>query len=129
VTVATGKGKANEQVITIQGYVNPIPMGVMEVDPRKVPVGTLSAGKENVFALKVKNAGDAPMKVSAVKSRKFHRSYWEGDVTVPAGHTAELELKLQPAKVGRFLDIIMIYSDARNDIGKGYKAVLLGTTK
>ena len=127
--MSTGKGKENEQVITIQGYVDPIPMGVMEVEPRKVPVGDLAAGKDNAFALKVRNAGDAPMKVSAVKSQKFDKTYWEGDVTVAAGETASLEMELTPAKPGRFLDIVMIYSDARNDIGKGYKAVLLGTAK
>ena len=40
-----------------------------------------------------------------------------------------MNLLIKPAEPGRFLDTILIYSDARNDIGKGYKGILSGTAK
>jgi hypothetical protein len=129
VHVFTGADGKTEDVIHILGYVDPIPMGVMEVEPRKVNVGELAAGKMNTVPLKVTNTGDAAMKVTAVKSQKFGKTYWQGEKTVPAGQSATLDLSVAPGGQGRFLDIVMIFSDARNDIGKGYKTVLLGTAK
>ncbi|WP_272699491.1 DUF1573 domain-containing protein [Desulfovibrio sp. Fe33] len=123
-----GEGKT-EDVIHILGHVDPIPMGVMEIDPRKVDLGTLAADRPNKVSLKVANAGDAPMKVTAVKSQKFGKTYWVGELTVPAGQSADIAVTLEGLKAGRFLDMVMVYSDARNDIGKGYKAVLIGAVK
>lgn len=125
VHVFTGADGKTEDVIHIVGHVDPIPMGVMEVEPRKVMVGTLASGA-NTVPLTVTNAGDAPMKVTAVKSQKFGATYWEGELTVAAGQSATVELAITPTKTGRFLDMVMVHSDARNDIGKGYKVVLLG---
>lgn len=126
VTVFTGKGKEDAQVIHIVGYVEPVPMGVMEVNPRKVDLGTLAAGKANAVTLTVRNAGDAPMLVTKVESQKFRKTYWQGELTVPAGQSAAIALTLDGLEPGRFLDMILVHSDARNDIGKGYKAVLIG---
>ncbi len=127
--MSTGDGKENAQVVHIVGYVEPIPMGVMEVNPRKVDLGTLAADRPNKVSLKVANAGDAPMKVTAVKSQKFAKTYWEGELTVPAGQSADIAVTLEGLKAGRFLDMVLVYSDARNDIGKGYKAVLIGNVE
>ncbi|MDD3311766.1 DUF1573 domain-containing protein [Pseudodesulfovibrio sp.] len=126
VHVFTGPDGKTEDVIHILGYVDPIPMGVMEVEPRKVDVGVLAAGKANPVSVQVRNAGDAPLKVTAVKSQKTGATYWSGDLTVAPGQSAPLGFSVAPASAGRFLDVVMIHSDARNDIGKGYKAVLLG---
>lgn len=127
-TVTTGKGKEDAQVIHIVGHVDPIPMGVMEVEPRKVQVGTLASGA-NTVPLAVTNAGDAPMKVTSVKSQKFGKTYWEGELTVAAGQSATIDLNITPEATGRYLDMVMVHSDARNDIGKGYKVVLIGSAK
>jgi hypothetical protein len=129
VHVFSGDNGKTEDVIHIVGYVDPIPMGVMEVNPRKVELGTLAADKPNMVSLKVTNAGDAPMKVTAIKSRKFKKTYWEGELTVPAGQSADIAVTLEGLKAGRFLDMVLFYSDARNDIGKGYKAVLIGNVE
>ncbi len=129
VTVSTGESKANQQIIHIVGYVEPIPMGVMEVTPRKTSVDGLSNGKATPAKIMIKNAGDAPMIVTAIKSRKFKTTYWQGSLKLEAGQTAPVEFLVTPNKSGRFMDIIMVYSDARNDIGKGYKAVLIGQAK
>lgn len=126
VTVLTGEGEEDSQVIHIVGNVDPIPMGVMEVTPRKTPVTGLAAGKATVAKITVRNAGDAPMTVSAVKSHKFNVTYWQGDLKIAPGRSTAIEFEVKPGKAGRFMDIIMVHSDARNDIGKGYKAVLTG---
>lgn len=129
VHVFTGADGKTEDVIHILGYVDPIPMGVMEVEPRKVELGTLKAGLPNDVSLTVTNAGDAPMTVTALKSQKFHKTYWQGELVVPSGQSAQIAFTLEGLPSGRFLDMVMVHSDARNDIGKGYKAVLIGTVK
>ncbi|BDQ37031.1 hypothetical protein SYK_13910 [Pseudodesulfovibrio nedwellii] len=129
VTVSTGEGKESQQTIHIVGYVDPIPMGVMVVTPRKTTVEGLVNGKATPTKIMIKNSGDASMTVTAVKSRKFKTTYWQGALKLEAGQTAPIEFLVTPNKLGRFMDIIMVYSDARNDIGKGYKAVLIGETK
>ena len=65
--------------------VNPIPMGVMEVAPRKTSVTGLVSGKSTSARIMIKNAGDAPMVVTAIKSRKFKTTYWQGDLKIEAG--------------------------------------------
>lgn len=129
VHVFTGEGGKTEDVIHIVGYVDPIPMGVMAVEPRKVELGTLKAGRPNPVSLTVANAGDAPMTVTALKSQKFHKTYWQGELVVPAGQSARIDFTLDGLASGRFLDMVMVHSDARNDIGKGYKAVLIGAVQ
>lgn len=104
-------------------------MGVMEVTPRKTLVDGLVNGKTTPARIMIKNTGDAPMTVTAVTSHKFKTTYWQGELTLAAGESAPVEFELKPQNQGRFMDIIMVYSDARNDIGKGYKAVLMGAAK
>ncbi|WP_461208620.1 DUF1573 domain-containing protein [Desulfocurvus sp. DL9XJH121] len=129
VHVFTGPGGTTEDVIHILGYVDPVPMGVMEVTPRKTEVGALVAGKANPVKIVVTNAGDAPMTVTSVESRKFGKVYWRGSLAVAPGRSADVAFEVAPGGPGRFMDIIMVHSDARNDIGQGFKAVLTGEAK
>lgn len=129
VHVFSGADGKTEDVIHILGYVDPIPMGVMEVSPRKTELGALSVGGPNPVAVVVVNAGDAPMTVTSIESAKFHAGYWQGSVQVAPGEKRSIAFEVSPAAPGQYLDIIMVHSDARNDIGKGYKAVLVGTAK
>ncbi|NDV19846.1 DUF1573 domain-containing protein [Pseudodesulfovibrio sp. JC047] len=126
ITVSTGDGPESQQVIHIVGFVDPIPMGVMEVTPRKTVVKGLTAGTPCPATVVIKNGGDAPMTMTSIVSRKFKTTYWEGTLIVDSGQSASVTFDVTPSKTGRFMDIIMLYSDARNDIGKGYKAVLIG---
>jgi len=129
VTVFTGEGKDESQTVHIVGYVEPVPMGVMEVVPRKTVVSGLEAGKASPAKIVLKNAGDAPMTVTAIKSRKFKTVYWQGEITLAPGESTPVAFVVKPKKQGRFMDIVMVHSDARNDIGKGFKAVLTGTAE
>lgn len=119
----------NEDIIHVIGNVSPIPMGKMEVSPRKTVINGLQKNKTSLVGVNIKNIGDAPMVVSRITSRKTKVTYWEGSQKIPAGKTLTIDIAVTPSKEGRFMDIIMVHSDARNDIGKGYKAVVIGVVK
>ena len=110
-----------------------MPMGVIKMAPRKTKVGELQANQKNMVPIVLKNTGDASLKVSRIYSKKFKVDYFncggKNPKTISAGESLAINLPLQPKKTGRFLDIILIFSDARNDIGKGYKGVLTGKAK
>lgn len=105
-------------------------MGKLEMVPRKTTVGALKTGHENVVSVRLENVGDAPLSVTKVVSRKFNSVYFDGaatgNFTIPAGQTQDLKFRITPPQSGEFIDIIMIYSDGRNDTGDGYKGVLAG---
>lgn len=110
-----------------------MPMGVIQMAPRKTNVGELLLSKINGVPIILKNIGDASLKVFRIYSQKYKVEYFNGGKanpkTIPAGESLTVNLPLKPQKAGRFLDIILIYSDARNDIGRGYKGVLTGKAK
>lgn len=133
ITIFTGPEGNEETVIHMLGNVEPIPMGVIAMEPRKTPVGELAVNSENRVQIVLKNEGDAPLTISRIYSPKFDSEYFNADksgtIKIPAGQEYKVELVLNPKKTGRFLDTVLIYSDARNDIGKGYKGLLSGTVK
>jgi hypothetical protein len=108
-------------------------MGVILVNPRKVEVGELAANRENEVQLVIENEGDAPLTVSRIVSAKFDMEYFvageAGGIEIAAGQKYTIKLLVKPTEQGKFLDTILLYSDARNDIGKGYKALLSGESK
>jgi hypothetical protein len=131
VTVFTGPDGKDETVIHLLGNVDPMPMGVIRMEPRKTVVGELTANKGNEVQIVLKNEGDAQLTVSRIYSSKFKKEYFSagesGGIEIPAGKNHTINLVVTPSQPGRFLDTILIYSDARNDIGKGYKGLLSGT--
>lgn len=133
VTIFTGPDGKEETVIHVLGNVDPIPMGVIAMEPRKTVVGELKASEGNPVQVNIKNEGDAPLKISRIYSSKFKKEYFNsektGKIEVGAGKIQKIDLVITPPSPGRFLDVIMIYSDARNDIGKGYKGLISGTAK
>ncbi len=133
VTIFTGPEGKEETVIHILGNVDAIPMGVIEMEPRKTQVGDLALNSENSARIVLKNTGDASLTVTRIYSQKFDVEYYNakksGSIKIPAGGEYRAELVLTPESPGRFLDTILIFSDARNDIGNGYKGLLSGTVK
>jgi hypothetical protein len=130
VTVFSGPDGKDETIIMLKGIVDPLPMGNLEMVPRKTVVGDIKTGSENEVGILLKNVGDAPLTVTKVISRKFNTVYFDGsktgNLTIEAGKTHKVNFKIRPLQRGEFIDIIMIYSDGRNDIGDGYKGVLAG---
>jgi hypothetical protein len=133
VVISTNAEEQKEHRITLTGNVDPIPMGVLEVDPRKIDAGTLSVGQTTTVPLVIKNAGDADMQVTKVYSKKHATVYFEaavsGSMVIRPGQAAPISLDLTPNKTGRYLDYVMIDSDARNVTDKGYKVVVVGIVK
>ncbi len=133
VTVFTGPDGEEETVIHLMGNVDPIPMGVIAMEPRKTVVGELIAKEENPVQINITNEGDAPLKITRVYSTKFKKEYYNAEnsegIEIDAGKTYTMALTVTPPAQGRFLDIILIYSDARNDIGEGYKGLISGTAE
>jgi hypothetical protein len=133
ITIFTGPDGKEETVIHILGNVDPIPMGVIAMNPRKVDVGELKANSANTVQIVIENEGDAPLTVSRIYSNKYKAEYFSAKdskgIKIDAGQKYTIDLNVTPSEPGRFLDTIFIYSDARNDIGKGYKGLLSGTAK
>ena len=130
-SVYTGPDGTEETVIRLIGTVDPIPMGVLRMEPRKTIVGDLTANEQNVVQVVLENEGDAPLTISRIVSQKSGTEYFAagetGGITLPAGQKVTVDLTVSPAEPGRYLERIVIYSDARNDIGKGYTGLLSGT--
>lgn len=130
VSVFTGHEGKDETVIRLVGYVDPIPMGVIELAPRKTELGNLAANKNNEVQIVLKNTGNAVLTVSRIVSQKFKTVYFDGEkegpIVLAAGQHRTVKIVINPPEPGRFLDSILIFSDARNDIGKGYKGILVG---
>jgi hypothetical protein len=133
ITIFTGPEGKEETIIHMLGNVEPIPMGVIAMEPRKTPVGELTVNSSNKVRIVLKNEGDAPFTITRIYSSRFKTEYFNGEgsegITIPAGKKHTIDLIVTPKEPGRFLDTILIYSDARNDIGKGYKGLLSGTAK
>jgi hypothetical protein len=133
VNIFTGSKGKDETIIRLVGMVDPIPMGIIELTPRKTEVGELVLKKDNTVQIVLKNTGDAALTISRVASQKFDKVYFdgnrEGPIPIPAGEQRTVKITIAPTKAGRFLDSILIFSDARNDIGNGYKGILAGEVK
>lgn len=108
-------------------------MGVIGVEPRKTDVGVLTANRENEVQIVIENTGDAALTVSRIASTTNDSVYFdaekEGAIVLAAGETRTAKFFVKPGQPGLYLDVIFIYSDARNDIGKGYKALLSGEVR
>ncbi len=131
ITIFTGPEGKDEDVIHILGYVDQIPMGVIGITPRKTDVGELKVNEKNRVQMVIENEGDAPLTVTRIHSSKFNSEYFNagesGRIEIPTGKKIIIGFAVTPNEPGRFLDTVLIYSDARNDIGKGYKGLLSGT--
>jgi len=131
VTVFTDREKQKKVVIDIIGYVDPIPMGVLEVKPRKVSAGEIRVERPARIVIPIKNKGDADMVVTRVVSKKHDTVYFDaatgGKMSIRPGETLTVPIEIVAAKPGRYLDYIMIHADVRNVTAKGYKVVVVGT--
>ena len=108
-------------------------MGVIRMEPRKTDVGELEANRENEVRVIIENDGDAPFTISRIVSQKSDEEYFKADegkgVEIAPGQNAVVKFSVRPEEPGAYLERILIYSDARNDVGKGYAGLLSGTAK
>ncbi len=132
VTVFTDVNDKTEYRVDLTGFVKAVPMGVLEVKPRKIKLGSgLKTGTPIPVSFKIKNTGDADMKVTRIVLKKqkaviFDR-YENAAVIIKPGESRTIETNVSTDKPGRMLEYAMIHSDARNVTKKGYKVVLTAT--
>lgn len=133
VTLAWGDKGRQETVITMVGDVAPIPMGVLEVDPRKVEAGDMTLGKAVSLTIRIQNSGDAAMKVEKVTAQKSGAVFFDaaksGTMTLKPGEEKTVAVSVTAVAPGNFVEYVMVFSDARNVTDKGYKVVVVGTAK
>lgn len=122
------KELADKYTITLTGDVDPMPMGVLAVKPRKVKAGNVPVGETVTAMIPIINTGDAPMEVTKLMSSKsdtvFFDAEKDGKVSIAPGETKEVAVTVAPTKKGRYLDYVMVFSNARNATDKGYKVVV-----
>lgn len=130
-TVFTDVTSQKESRIDITGFVKAIPMGVLEVTPRKVSAGEIKVGAPALLEIEIKNTGDADMVLTRVVSKKHGTVYFDasacGKMTIRTGETKTIPIEIIAKKQGRYLDYVMIHSNARNVTKKGYKVVVVAT--
>ncbi len=118
--------------VDISGVVKAIPMGVLEVKPRKIVLdGELKINVPKSFTLSITNTGDADMEVNKIVSKKrkivFYDANKKGKLIIHPGKTQTIKAIVTADKKGRMLDYVMVHSNARNVTKKGYKVILIGT--
>jgi hypothetical protein len=103
------------------------------MEPRKTEVGELEANRENEVQVVIENDGDASFTISRIVSQNSDEEYFKAGegkgIEIAPGRSAAIKFSVRPEEPGRYLERIIIYSDARNDIGKGYTGLLSGTAK
>ncbi len=118
-------------VISLIGNVDAIPMGVLTVDPRKISVGNIKINVSTKFGVTMKNTGNAPMVVTRLVSKKFKTVYYDAlkskGIVLAPGESRTVEVSIKAEKLGRYLDYILIHSNARNGTKKGYKVVVVAS--
>ena len=110
-----------------------MPMGVIEVDPRKANLGTLKLNARQTVKFTVYNKGTAPLKISKVYLQKSGTVQFDGkkngDLIIDQGKNKQITASFDVKKTGRFLELVIFECDARNSSKKGYKTIMLGTVK
>jgi uncharacterized protein (DUF58 family) len=110
-----------------------MPMGVIRMEPRKTEVGELQVNRENEVRVLIENDGDAPLTISRIVSQKSEEEYFKAEegkgLEIAPGQNATVTFSVKPEEPGKYLERILIYSDARNDVGKGYPGLLSGTAE
>lgn len=133
VNVSWGNEEAEKAVITMVGMVDPIPMGVLEADPRKVTSGSMAPEKPVKVQFSLRNTGNAEMTVTKIMSRNtgevFFDSETNGPMKIKPGANRNVSITVTAHTPGEFLDLILVYSDARNATERGYKVMVMGTAK
>lgn len=132
VTVFTDIPGKKQYRVDISGFVKAIPMGVLEVKPRKIVLdGELKINVPKAFTLAITNTGDADMEVSNIVSKKrktvFYDADKQGKLIIGPGKIKTIKAIVVADKKGRMLDYVMVHSNARNVTKKGYKVILIGT--
>jgi len=133
VTLSWGEGAASRTVITLAGNVDPIPMGVLEAEPRKVEAGDMQVGKPANLSFSMKNTGDAPLRIEKVTLQKAGAVLFDAAASAPLslapGESKAMPFTVTASAPGNYLEYLLVSSDGRNVTEKGYKVLVTGVAK
>ena len=108
-------------------------MGVMKVDKRKIVIESARALATQAIEIPIRNTGDADLAITKVISKKRGTLYYDqkkdGPFIIKADKTRALPLSITLPEKGRYMDSVMIHSDARNVTAKGYKLIFKADVK
>ena len=132
VTIFTDINNNAEYRVDITGFVKAIPMGVLEVKPRKISLGGgFKTGSVIPVSFEIANTGDFDMEVTRIVLKKKKTILFDaahsGVIIIKPGKKEKIETTITSDTSGRMLDYAMIHSDARNVTKKGYKVVVVAT--
>lgn len=133
VTLVPSSGSGSKTVITLRGTVDPLPMAVLKVDPRKVTAGDMKVGVPVRLNLTVVNTGDADLVIRQIAAKKAGETPYdagrEGPLRMAPGETRNLPIHVTARSEGDFLDCVLIYAGARNVTENAYKVVVTGEAR
>lgn len=122
--------KEEPETISLHGEVEPIPMGVLEVNPRKLDAGKMTLNEPVRLELALRNIGDADLRIQTIISQKQEKQHFDaardGELIIAPGASKSVPLVMEARQKGRFMDYIMVHADARNVTEVGYKVVVVG---
>ena len=129
VTISTGNLDQKEITVTIEGTVKEAPAAKIQVTPRRVDFGTIKRGSVKRQQFTVTNTGTLPLFIKRVyvkgSGTPFFEGSREGDMVIEPGRTKRIELAIRTDKDGgRFQELILIESNAKNATKGGYVIVV-----
>jgi hypothetical protein len=106
-------------------------MGVLTVNPRKISMGEAAVGVPSRLTVPLENTGNADLVVTKLVSKKFKTLYFDaensGPIIIAPGRTTSVDCDVVVEKTGRYIDYILVHTNARNVTEKGYKVVVVAT--
>ena len=127
----TGPDGKDETVIRLVGYVDPIPMGVIRVEPRKINIGSFQKGSKKEKNFKVRNIGNQSLEITKVYSatgKTLIIPKEEAKTRIPPKESMKLEITFQTTTMGPFVEVLLIDSNARNALKGQYAVMVIGQT-
>jgi hypothetical protein len=130
VTVFTDIPDQPSLVISLKGTVQAMPMGKIQVEPRKIELGAIKPGTVVTPSVTIANIGNAPLVIDRIQACKGNTVYFdgqkEGPLEIPAGGQRDLQLQIAAPQAGNLIEAICIQSNARNSGKRGYVIMAMG---
>lgn len=128
INIDTDISTQQREVITLEGVVDPVPMAVIKIEPRKTKLGTIQKNTDTMVSLDIKNTGNAPLIITRIYSERVNAVYYDsaerGEIRIAAGKSRRIEIAIRPQRKGRFIDVIQLKCNARNAGAKGIYQIL-----
>jgi uncharacterized membrane protein len=118
--------------ITLKGEVLPAPAALIRVEPRKINVGFLQKGSQKDIEFKVSNEGNQPLEITEIHSatgKGLVVRKGEAKKGIPPKESTEIEITFQSNKIGPFVEVLLIDSNARNALNGQYAVMVIGDTR